>query len=192
MRIIAGRLRGRRVHTPEEPGLRPISGRIKQSLFDIIAGLVPGARFLDLFAGTGAVGLEALSRGASFAFFVDFKTELVERIRKNLEATGFADRGQAQPGNVLSDLSWIGFRCGVSQFELIFLGPPYKDEGKRPLAYSRKALENVVAAGLLAPGGLVISQHHVKEELSAPPGLKMLRREKYGDSYLSFFRGEPR
>ena len=191
MRIIAGRLRGRRIHTPEEPGLRPISGRIKQSLFDIIAGLVPGARFLDLFAGTGAVGLEALSRGAAFVFFVDFKTAFVERLQKNLEATGFSDRAKAQPGNVLSDLSWVGYRAGVSRFDLIFMGPPYKDESKRPLAYTSRALENVVSAGLLAPGGLVISQHHVKEEVAAPAGLAMVRREKYGDSFLSFFRAEP-
>lgn len=188
MRIIAGSLRGRKLKTAKEPGLRPISGRIKQSLFDIIRGLVPGARMLDLFAGTGAVGLEALSRGAEFVFFVDWNRRCLESIRANLEKAQLSARAKLHPGNALSDLSWIPFRAGVDRFDLIFLGPPYKDEEKRPLAYSSIALQRLAEARLLAPGGLIIGQHHVKEEVQAPPGYERVRREKYGDTYLSFFR----
>jgi 16S rRNA (guanine(966)-N(2))-methyltransferase RsmD len=191
LRIIAGGLRGRWIKTIKEPTLRPISGRIKKSLFDIIAGLVPGSRLLDLFAGTGAVGLEALSRGAKFAFFVDVNRPCVELLEKNLAVTGFSAKARVQRGNALSDLSWIPFRAGVDCFDLIFLGPPYKDEHKRPLAYSNVVLERIIEARLLASGGLIVGQHHVKEKVLAPKGLRMARREKYGDTFLSFFREEP-
>jgi 16S rRNA (guanine(966)-N(2))-methyltransferase RsmD len=169
-------------------GVRPISGRIKQSLFDILANLIPGARFLDIFAGTGAVGIEALSRGAESVFFIEKNRRCLELITRNLAVSGFADRGKAHFGDALGDLSWVSYRSGVSQFDLIFLGPPYKDESKRPLAYSTRALAAVAAAGLLAPKGWVICQHHVKEEVQAPEGWLMVRREKYGDTYLSFYR----
>ncbi len=188
MRIIAGGLRGRRIRTAREPGLRPISGRIKQSLFDIIAGLVPGARFLDLFAGTGSVGLEALSRGAGFVFFVDSNRRCVEALSRILEGMGLAGRARVQRGDALGDLSWIPFRAGVPDFNLVFLGPPYKDDQKRPLAYTTPALRRVAEAGLLVPGGLLIAQHHVKEEVEPPEGFRLSRREKYGDTYLSFLR----
>jgi 16S rRNA (guanine(966)-N(2))-methyltransferase RsmD len=171
--------------------VRPISGRIKQSLFDIFTGLTPGARFLDLFAGTGAVGIEALSRGAAFVFFVDMDRRCVELIARNLAAAGFADRAKVHFGNVLSDLSWVPFRAGAAQFDLIFLGPPYKDAAKTPLALSTPALARVAEAGLLAPQGWAVCQHHVKEPVQAPQGWVLARREKYGDTFLSFFRSAP-
>ena len=188
MKIIAGRLRGRRLPTPDVPGVRPISGRIKQSLFDIIAGLVPGSRWLDLFSGTGAVGIEALSRGAESVVFVDFNRRCVELVQKNLERAGLSAKARVQYGNALSDLSWLPFRAGVSRFDMVFLGPPYRDEENRPLAYTNIVLANVVKAGILAPKGWVISQHHVKEPVAAPAGLEMVRRMKYGDTFLDFYR----
>ena len=189
MRIIAGKLRGRHIKGPgRESGVRPISGRIKQSLFDILSGLIPGARVLDLFAGTGAVGIEALSRGPASAFLVDLDRRCTELIARNLAAAGFADRGKAHFGNVLADLSWIPFRSGTDKFDIIFMGPPYKDENKRPLSLSTPALAQVAQAGLLAPRGWAVCQHHVKEEVAAPSGWAMVRREKYGDTYLDFFR----
>jgi 16S rRNA (guanine(966)-N(2))-methyltransferase RsmD len=189
MRIIAGTLRGRHIKgAGKDWGVRPISGRIKQSLFDIISNLLPGARFLDLFAGAGAVGIEALSRGANFVFFVDLDRRCLELATLNLAAAGFAGRAKAHFGDVLSDLSWVAFRSGVSEYDLIFLGPPYKDEAKKPLSYSTPALARVAAAGLLAPKGWAVCQHHVKEDVAAPAGWAQVRREKYGDTYLSFFR----
>ena len=191
MRIIAGSLRGRRVKFQDQPGVRPISGRIKQSVFDIIAGLVPGSKFLDMFAGTGAVGLEALSRGADFAFFVDLSKACVAQIESALAKTGLRAKGKAHLGNALSDLSWVSFRAGISQFDLIYLGPPYKDEQKRPLAYSTLALQRVAAAQLLTPGGWIMAQHQVKEEVVVPPGYERFRREKYGDSCVDFIKRSP-
>ena len=189
MRIIAGQLRGRHIKGPgKDMGVRPISGRIKQSLFDIIFHLVPGARFLDLYAGTGAVGIEALSRGAASVCFVDLDRRCLELITRNLAAAGFAGRAKAHFGNALSDLSWLPYRAGTAQYDLIFMGPPYKDENKRPLAFSTPTLARVAAAGLLAPKGWAMCQHHVKEDVQAPAGWAMVRREKYGDTYMDFFR----
>ncbi|OGR88488.1 MAG: 16S rRNA (guanine(966)-N(2))-methyltransferase RsmD [Elusimicrobia bacterium RIFCSPHIGHO2_02_FULL_57_9] len=188
MRIIAGKLRGRRYKAAEDPRVRPVSGRIKQSLFDIIAGLLPGSKVLDLFAGTGAVGIEALSRGAGFVVFVDLNQRCVDHLQANLVKMELNAKAKALMGNALSDLSWLAFRSGVSQFNIIFMGPPYKDLRRSPLAYTQATLQRVCEAGLLAPGGLIICQHHVKEDVSAPPGFKLVRREKYGDSYLSLFK----
>ncbi len=191
MRIIAGALRGQRFKAGQAQGLRPISGRIKQSLFDIIKGLVGESRFLDLFAGTGAVGIEALSRGAAFCVFIERDKGHLKALEATLSRLGLGSRGKALFGDVLSDLSWLPFRCGVSQFEFIFMGPPYKDAEKRPLAYSGRALERVAQAGLLAPGGWVICQHQVKEEFAIPAAFERVRREKYGDTHLDFFRAAP-
>lgn len=192
MRIIAGDMRGRRLKSVPKDYIktRPISGRIKQSVFDIIAGLVPGSRFLDLYAGTGAVGMEALSRGAGFVFFIEMDRRCVSVIEANIELGGFKHCAKVHPGNILSELSWVPFRSGQKQFDLVFLGPPYKDEQKRPLSYSTPSLARVVEAGLLAPKGWMISQHQVKEEVQAPAGCVRTRREKYGDSYVDFFRWE--
>src|SRR5882672_6339673 len=105
VRIIAGQLRGRRLKARVGAAVRPISGRIKQSMFDIITGLVPGSCFLDLFSGTGAVGLEALSRGAQFVFFVDIDRRCIDESSENLRRTGLGPRAKAHVGNALSDLS---------------------------------------------------------------------------------------
>jgi 16S rRNA (guanine966-N2)-methyltransferase len=188
VRIIAGDYRGRRYKAIEDPLVRPISGRIKQSLFDIIAGLIPGCKLLDLFAGTGAVGFEALSRGAAQVVFVDHASKCIKAIEATGAKLGFSAKMRAQPGNVLQDLSWVPFRCGIDQFDLVFMGPPYKDAEKRPLAFTQPALAKLVEAKLYGPKAWIICQHHVKEEVEAPKGLKMVRREKYGDTYVSFFR----
>lgn len=188
MRIIAGSLRGRTYKAKENPAVRAISGRIKKSLFDIIRGLLPDSKVLDLFAGTGAVGIEALSRGAASAVFVDLDKANVAAIEKTLVGMGLAGKGKALFGNALSDLSWLPFRCNTPQFDIIFLGPPYKDLEKRPLAYSTPALARVAEAKLLAPKGWIICQHHVREDVAPPAGFDRVRREKYGDTFLDFIR----
>src|SRR5580658_5564521 len=123
MRIIAGSARGRRIlSVPKSMPVRPISARIRQSLFDIIRPRVPGSRFLDLFAGTGAVGLEALSRGAERVVFVDADRRCLEVIEKNLERAGWSSKGQAFHANLLQPLTWIPYRARMETFDLIFMG----------------------------------------------------------------------
>lgn len=192
MRVIGGKLRGRRLKSVPKAyvKVRPISGRIKQSLFDILAGVVPGCRFLDVFAGTGAVGMEALSRGARFVFFIELDRRCLSVIEENIALGGFQDKAKAHFGNALSELSWVEYRSGCGQYDVVFLGPPYKDEAKRALALSTAALARVAQAKLLAPKGWLVCQHHAKEEVLAPEGLVLVRRQKYGDTYLDFYRSQ--
>ena len=190
MRVIAGKLRGRKLQSVPKDyrSVRPISGRIKKSLFDILFHLVPGSRFMDVFAGTGAVGMEALSRGAEFVFFIDMDSKCVDVITENIKRGGFAGKAKAHVGNALSELSWVPFRSGVEKFDLVFLGPPYKDEERRPLSLSSPALKRLAESGLLADKAVVVCQHHVKEDVSELPELPRIRRERYGDTYLDFFK----
>jgi 16S rRNA (guanine(966)-N(2))-methyltransferase RsmD len=190
MRVIGGQLRGRKLKSVPKgyTKVRPISGRMKQSLFDILAGIIPGSRFLDVFAGTGAVGMEALSRGAGYVFFIEMDKRCVSVIEKNIALAGFEQRAKVHAGNALAELSWVAYRSGQSRYDIIFLGPPYKDEEKRPLACSTPALQRVVEAGLLAEKGWLVCQHHVKEDVLAPASLSLARRQKYGDTFLDFYR----
>jgi len=189
MRILAGDSRGRRFKSvPKSLPVKPISSRIKKSVFDILRPYLGGARFLDLYAGTGSVGLEALSRGAESCFFVDQDKRCLSVIDSNLAALGFSARGRTSFGDVLQDLSWIPYRAGAPAFDLIYLGPPYRDEEDRPLAYSTPSLARVVEAGLAAPDALILLQHHVKEDVAVPAGWERFRREKYGDTFVDFHR----
>jgi len=189
MRILAGDSRGRPFKSvPKSLPVKPISSRIKKSVFDILRHWLAESRFLDLYAGTGAVGLEALSRGASSCFFVDRDKRCLAVIDENLKSLGLAARARTCYGDILQDLSWVAYRAGVSTFDLIYLGPPYRDEENRPLHYSTPSLARVVEADLLAPQGLILIQHHIKEEVVVPAGYERYRREKYGDSLVDFHR----
>lgn len=173
---------------PKSLPVKPISSRIKKSVFDILRPWLAGSRFLDLYAGTGAVGLEALSRGAESCFFVDRDKRCLAVIDANLKSLGFAARARTCYGDILQDLSWVAYRAGVPAFDVIYLGPPYRDEEDRPLRYSTPSLARVAEAGLPAPGGLILLQHHVKEEVVVPAGYERYRREKYGDTFVDFHK----
>ena len=189
MRILAGEHRGRPFKSvPKSFPVKPISSRIKKSLFDILRPWLAGAKFLDLYAGTGSVGLEALSRGAESVFFVDRDKRCLAVIEENLKALGAAGKGRTSFGDVLQDLSWVPYRAGVAAFDVIFLGPPYRDEEDRPLHYSTPSLNRVIEANLIADGGIVLVQHHVKEDVQVPAGWERWRREKYGDTFMDFHR----
>ncbi|MHB9156247.1 MAG: 16S rRNA (guanine(966)-N(2))-methyltransferase RsmD [Endomicrobiales bacterium] len=185
LRILGGEARGRVLKTfkIDDLSVRPMLGRMKKSLFDILAPKLAGAAFLDLFAGTGAVGLEALSRGAKRAVFVEMSPRSLGLIRENLEMLGWSGRAEVHRADVSRGLAWLKER-----FDVIFMGPPYKDENKRPLALTGAALAAVSDAGLLAPGGVIVSQHHDKEPVSVPAGLVRFRQEKYRDTLISFYR----
>ena len=189
MKIIAGAARGRTIlTTSKDVMVRPISGRMRQSLFDVLKPMVTGSYFLDLFAGTGAVGLEALSRGALKACFVEKDPRCLKVIGKNLARLKWEDKAVILRGNALGSLSWTTHRAGVEAFDLIFLGPPYRDEANRMLAYSNPVLRHILEGKILAPNGWVICQHHKTEDLGETKGLKSFRRTRYGDSFISYFR----
>lgn len=186
MRVQSGDARGRSIKAlPTGPDVRPILARIRKSLFDILRPRIRGVRFLDLFAGTGTVGIEALSNGAAFATFVDASPNSCRMIEKNLAVLGFADRSRVVRGDVVRDLRIVA----GSPFDIIFMGPPYKDDQKRPLALTVPALQAVGDHGLAAVGSIVVGQHHKKESLDGlPAGWEIVRQNHYGDSILTFFK----
>lgn len=184
LRILAGQSKGKLLTTPKNASfLRPILIRVKKSLFDILAPRIQGARFLDLYAGTGAVGLEALSRGASRVTFVEQSSICLDALHENVEKLGYKGRAEVFRSSVQGDLR------GLSKpYDIIFMGPPYKDDEKKPLALVHPTLEMIKSNEFLAPGGLIIAQHHKKEEVASTEEWDMFRRNTYGDTILSFFR----
>lgn len=183
MKILSGTARGRTLRTlPNNPLVRPILARIKKSVFDIIRPRMKGSRFLDLYAGTGAVGIEALSEGAAAATFVEYDPQCIKIIHENVDLFKFTSQASIFRLSATGDLSVL-----PRPFDLIFMGPPYKDAVKAPLALVQPTLDNIEKFGLLTPTGLVIAQHHSKEIVASSPKWEMKRREKYGDSLVSFF-----
>ena len=190
MRIIAGTARGRRIFSVSKNlPVKPISDRIKQSVFDIIRPRLTGAMMLDLFAGTGNVSLEALSRGAMRCVMVDREPACIKNIHRNLEHLGFADRAKVLRGDVLKPLDYLLAYSDNEGYDIIFMGPPYRDSNNKMLALSAPALQNVAEAKLLAPQGIIILQTHKTEEFDVPAGLEIYRVEKYGDTLVHFLRG---
>lgn len=179
MRVITGSARGCRLKAPKGQATRPTADRIKESLFNILGRRPLGAQVLDLFAGTGALGLEALSRGAEAAVFVDNATAPL--LRENAERTHLAERAEIFRGDALGVLDRLGAQ-GRS-FDLIFCDPPYH------LGLWEKALASVDRAGLLAPAGLMVVEHGADENvLPLLFALHCVRSERYGKTtQLSFF-----
>ena len=189
MRFIAGTARGRRIFSVSKNlPVKPISDRIKQSLFDILRPRITGAIMLDLFAGTGNVSLEALSRGALKTVMVDREPACIKNIHRNLAHLGFEDRAKVLRGDVLKPLDWVMPYSDNEGYDIIFMGPPYRDINNKMLSFSEPALKNVAEARLLAPNGIVVLQTHKTEEFAVPSGLEIYRVEKYGDTLVHFMR----
>ena len=175
MRIIGGTHKGRRLSTPRWEGLRPTSDRLRETLFDILGPRVEGARVLDGCAGTGAVGLEALSRGAAHAVLVDRDPRAVALIRRNAEACGFADRCTVRR----AALPGAFRRLAPGAFDLILLDPPYDAPDVGPML--------AAAAARLGPDGRLVMEHARRLEPPAPPALEAQRSVRAGDSALRFY-----
>ena len=181
MRIVGGRLRGRALAVPPAgSAIRPTADRLREALFNILIHAygdpVTGARVLDLFAGTGALGLEALSRGAVFALFVEEGAEARALIRANVEALGLAGITRI----FRRDAAALGAAHPVEPFSLAFVDPPYG----RQLA--EKALVSTRAGGWLAPDALVVVEESAKAELAVPEGFVERERRRYDATLLLF------
>src|SRR5436190_4810765 len=185
MRIVGGRLRGRALVPPTSQGIRPTADRLREALFNILAHAygdpVTGARVLDLFAGTGALGLEALSRGASFALFVDDGAEARALLRQNVEALGLA----AVTRIFRRDATKLGPVYPVEPFSLAFLDPPYrKGLGERALVSAREG-------GWLMNEALIVVEETAEAAFKAPDGYEELERRTYDDSEFTILRSLP-
>jgi 16S rRNA (guanine(966)-N(2))-methyltransferase RsmD len=183
IRIIAGQARGCYISSvPVNSGIRPILARMRKSLFDILGEKVVGTIFLDLYAGIGTVGLEALSRGAGRVVFIDNQPRAVEAIRQNLNRLGWPEKAQVHRADILSGLIWLAEKFGI-----IFLGPPYSGK-EGPLRLVNPTLELIAQSGILDSGGWIIAQHHKKETVRAPAGYEIFRQNNYGDTLMTFVR----
>jgi|SRR6185369_6655487 len=181
MRIIAGKYRGRNLKSPPSLATRPTSDRLRETLFNILAPRIAGARFLDLCAGSGAVGIEALSRGAAHVTFVDRSRKMYALIETNLKLLKVGD--DVTEASSREALDFLKRNIRDEPFDLIFFDPPYAIDYGEVLDYL-----GANAAGLLAGDGAVIVEHDRKKDLADETGsLKRYRVVKQGDSALSFY-----
>jgi 16S rRNA (guanine966-N2)-methyltransferase len=182
VRIVGGRLRGRALAGPKSQDIRPTADRLRESLFNILAhgfdDPVTGARVLDLFAGTGAMGIEAISRGAEFALFVDQGAEARALLRENVAALGLGGVSRI----FRRDATKLGEAHPVPPFSLAFLDPPYGQD------LATVALASARAGGWFAPGALVVVEEAVKAQFVAPEGFAEVDRRRYDDSEFVFLR----
>lgn len=182
MRIVGGSWRGRRLATPRTGAIRPTSDRLRESLFNVLLHAYDetfaGARVLDLFAGTGALGFEALSRGAAYALLVDEGAEARAVIRANIEALG----AEGVTRLFRRDATRLGPAGSAGQFSLVFCDPPYG----RDLA--PRALASAAAGAWLTPGALAIVEEAEGARVTWPEGFTERERRVYGDTAVSFAR----
>ena len=180
MRIIAGTLKGRKLEPPDWEGLRPTSDKLRETLFNVLAPRIPGARVLDGYAGTGAVGIEALSRGAAYVAFVDSDRRACALIARNLEKCRISNGYAIIQSSVLQALDRLQKEPA---FDVILLDPPYASD-------FHEALPHV--GDIVKPDGVVILEHARKA--AAPPAagrLTRVRELKSGDSALTFYSCQP-
>ena len=181
MRIVGGRLRGRPLAAPKTQAIRPSADRLRESLFNILVHRhgdpIADARVLDLFAGTGALGLEALSRGALFALFVDDGAEARALLRANVEALGLGGITKI----FRRDATKLGSVQPLEPFSLVFLDPPYGH------GLAEKALSSALAGGWLTPDALIVVEE-LKDAFRPPAGFNEIERRVYDDTELTFLR----
>jgi len=180
MRIVGGSLRGRPLATPRTDAIRPTSDRTREAVFNVIAHAWPqkldGARVLDLFSGTGALGLEALSRGAAQCLFIEESAEGRGLIRTNIEEFGLQGRAKI----FRRDATRLGEAGTIAPFDLVFADPPY---GK---GLAERALQSALAGGWLAADALVIIEEATASPFHPVEGLDLIERREWGDTSVTF------
>lgn len=178
MRVITGTCRGRRLLEPVGRDVRPTADQVKEAMFNIIQFDVEGRKVLDLFAGTGQLGIEALSRGASRAVFVDHRQDAAALVRENLRRTHFEDRGEV----VCADFTQYLARCR-RKFRLIFLDPPYAEKSLET------AIQRLSEIDILSDGGIIITERPLGKPLAEEfPGLTRSKDYHYGKTTITLLR----
>jgi 16S rRNA (guanine966-N2)-methyltransferase len=182
MRVVGGRLRSRPLAGPKSDAVRPTADRLREALFNILAHSygdpITGARVLDLFAGTGALGIEAISRGAAYALFVDEGVEARALLRNNVEALGLGGVTRI----FRRDATKLGPAHPLEPFSLVFLDPPY---GK---GLAEKALTSAREGGWLQPQALIVVEEAAEAAFKTPDGFSELERRQYDDTEFVFLR----
>jgi 16S rRNA (guanine966-N2)-methyltransferase len=182
LRVISGTAKGRKLKVVPGDSTRPITDRVKESLFNILAGGVVGSTWWDIFSGTGAVGIEALSRGASFVRFIDLDRKAIETIRENVQHVGFSSRSEIRRGDAFILLSAIPDHV----FDFVYIAPPQYKE-----LWSKALLVLDANSGWLSKDACVIVQIHPKEYTALPlVNLKEFDQRKYGSTLLIFYENQ--
>ena len=181
VRVIAGKCRGMKLITPGGDGTRPTLDRVKEPVFSMLMPYVPGACVLDLFAGSGALGIEALSRGAEYCYFNDADRECVRVIEANLKHTGLEDRGSVMNENYVSALKIL--KKAGRRFNIVLLDPPYTSN------YYENVILLCSGYGLLSPGCVIMCEHGREDRLPDALGPAVLIKDKgYGTVGVSIYR----
>jgi 16S rRNA (guanine(966)-N(2))-methyltransferase RsmD len=184
LKVIAGTARGRLLKTLPQGDLsiRPMLGRVKKSVFDIIQFKVLNSNFIDLFAGIGSVGIEALSRGAKKVTFAELSNVSLSLTKHNVNMLGFNNRAKIIKCDVIKDFALL-----QDKYDIVFMGTPYKDSDKKVLAFTRPVLENILKYNILKDDSVLIAQKHIKESVREVSGLECFRVERYGNTVISFY-----
>lgn len=178
MRVVAGTARGVVLKTPEGMKTRPTSDRVKEAMFSILHFDLPGARVLDLFGGTGQLGIEALSRGAESCVFVDECDKACALIRENLKKTRFTDKAKVVRGDYLQYL-----RSSTEKFDIILLDPPYAE------VFLENCLKLITEIDILQSDGIIVTEHPMEKELSFDfKGFSRSKDYKYGKTVVTLYR----
>ena len=189
MRVIAGSARGIHLSSLKGDRTRPIQDRTKESLFNILSGVIPGSRVLDMYAGTGAIGIEALSRGAMSCIFVENNRSAIEVITKNLEATKLQDKAQVVLYDVFDVIPYL--EKNKIEVEIVFASPPYPLVEKDSYRDKLLNLFSLMCSNhIIQPEGLIMLQHR-KTDFEIPQEticLELFDTRTYGDTQFSFFK----
>ncbi|MTI18618.1 16S rRNA (guanine(966)-N(2))-methyltransferase RsmD [Rhodobacteraceae bacterium RKSG542] len=184
MRIVGGKFRGTQLATPKSQDTRPTTDRMRETIFNVLAHAfdnpVQDARILDLFAGTGALGLEAMSRGGRFCTFVEEAVEARGLIRRNVEATGMMGATKL----LRRDATSLGIVGTMEPCDLVFLDPPYNQ------GLGEKALESALAGGWIKPGALIVWEEDARAALIIPEGFELLDERRTGDCQVTILRAK--
>ena len=191
MKIAGGVWRGCPVLMPKSENVRPTQDRVREALFNLLMGVLPGARFLDLFAGSGAVGLEALSRGAADAHFLEADRAVFTTLKRNLDAFGVPEAS----ARLADSLKWLGIGEGAvatpvpvrAPFNIVFADPPYRWTQENGLSAIAEALR---ARGLIAPGGFFVAETERRTDPEAFEGYTLVRDRTYGKTRLTLWQAE--
>jgi len=181
LRIIAGNLKAKKLHSDKGMVTRPTSDRLRESIFDILAFNVKNAVVLDMFAGTGAMGIEALSRGAESALFMDINNNALTVIERNIKACGLENKSKIIKWNIIKNLNCI--KSDKAAFNLIFIDPPYNKSFLQP------ALQNLIKAGSVKKKAHLVVEHSLLEPLPSDfPEYELQDQRKYGKTLVSFLK----
>ncbi len=178
MRIISGSRRGHKLFEFDGQDVRPTTDRVKESVFNLIQSYVPGARVLDMFAGSGALSFEAISRGADSAILIDCDANSVALIKKNIKSLGFEDTC-----TVLKSSCFDYIKTAFTKFDIIFLDPPYNK------GFIEPALSAISDSGILSESGIIVLESDNTDFRNDFAGLEMIKQKRYGRTFITIYKG---